>query len=422
MVLMNPVLRERMGELNRKHLPWREFRYRVERDIDGLSVEEFWAVTRTIRGQALRPFGLTTPDGVDFSYAQPEELLANLHRMDTERAGRLASDEREASAPAKSWLLTNLREEAISSSMLEGATTTRREAREMLRENRAPRDASERMIVNNYNALRWVLDNHHDELTLDALLELHRVVVEGTVEDGDEGRLRRPDEPIFVRDGTTDEILHEPPDATLLQPRLEVMVEFANGEDRNGFVHPLVRAMLLHFWLAWEHPFVDGNGRTARALFYWSALRSGYWVFEYLGISRCIQESRAQYRDAFLDTELDQGDATYFLLYHARMMGRALDRFEEYYQRKMKQQRRSIDLLRAESGLNHRQIALLQRAIREPDTLFTFASHRNSHGVAYATARADLLDLAERGLLTMQSSGRRHVFLAAPDLSARLTP
>src|SRR5205814_10028127 len=52
--------------------------------------------------------------------------------------------------------------------------------------------------------------------------------------------------------------------------------------------HPMVRSMILHFWLAYDHPFVDGNGRTARALFYWSMLRNGYWMFEYITISKII--------------------------------------------------------------------------------------------------------------------------------------
>jgi hypothetical protein len=42
------------------------------------------------------------------------------------------------------------------------------------------------------------------------------------------------------------------------------------------FIHPVMRAITLHFWLAYDHPFCDGNGRTARALFYWSMLKQGY--------------------------------------------------------------------------------------------------------------------------------------------------
>lgn len=45
--------------------------------------------------------------------------------------------------------------------------------------------------------------------------------------------------------------------------------------------------------IAYMHPFVDGNGRTARALFYWYMLKSGYWLTEYLSISRVIAKSKS---------------------------------------------------------------------------------------------------------------------------------
>jgi Fic family protein len=74
-----------------------------------------------------------------------------------------------------------------------------------------------------------------------------------------------------------------------LPERMRALCAFANmrtGVD--GFVHPIVRAIILHFMLAYDHPYVDGNGRTARALFYWSALKDGYWLIEYVSISRII--------------------------------------------------------------------------------------------------------------------------------------
>ena len=76
------------------------------------------------------------------------------------------------------------------------------------------------------------------------------------------------------------EILHEPPSADQLPKRVETMCAFANEQLKSGFIHPVIRSILLHFWLAYDHPFVDGNGRTARALFYWSMLRHKYWLFE----------------------------------------------------------------------------------------------------------------------------------------------
>ena len=81
------------------------------------------------------------------------------------------------------------------------------------------------------------------------------------------GRFRHADEPGKVADdeGT---VYHEPPPADKLAARVQAMLDFANGNDQeDNFIHPGGRAIILHFWLAYDHPFADGNGRTARALF-----------------------------------------------------------------------------------------------------------------------------------------------------------
>jgi Fic family protein len=58
------------------------------------------------------------------------------------------------------------------------------------------------------------------------------------------------------------------------------------------FIHPVVRAIILHFMIGCGHLFVDGNGRTARALFYWSVLHQKYRLMEFISIS-CIGRGKA---------------------------------------------------------------------------------------------------------------------------------
>ena len=158
-------------------------------------------------------------------------------------------------------------------------------------------------------------------------------------------------------------------------------------------------APFLHFWLAYDHPFVDGNGRTARTLFYWSMLRHGYWLVEFLTISQIIRGGLAQYARAFLNTEMDDNDLTYFIRYHLAVLDRALRALHEYIARKSAQQRHLASVVRGLTDLNHRQHALLGHALRHPDYRYTIEAHRMSHGVVYQTARTDLLELVEAGLL-----------------------
>ena len=209
------------------------------------------------------------------------------------------------------------------------------------------------------------------------------------------------------------EVLHEPPPAEQLEDRIQIMCDFANGKIPKDFIHPLVRSIILHFWLAYEHPFVDGNGRTARALFYWSMLKNGFWLFEFVSISQIIVQAYAKYEKAFLYTETDGNDLTYFILYHLDVIQRSIDELHNYIKRKTQRILELENELKGMAGLNHRQRALINHALRHPNYRYTIESHRKCHNVVYQTARLDLLDLAEKKLLT--SIKIRKVWYFQPD-------
>ena len=323
------------------------------------------------------------------------------------------------------YLVNSLMEEAIRSSQLEGATTSVRVAKELLQTGRAPKDRSERMIINNYRASQFMRESVGDELTPGHVLEMQRILTDGTLDDPDcAGRLQRPDEErVAVYDRLTGELVHRPPPpAEQLPGRLELLCEFANGTaSGDGFIHPVVRAIMLHFVLACDHPFEDGNGRTARLLFYWSMRKDGYWLTEYLSISKILRQGPSKYTRSFLLTETDDLDATYFILFQLNVIERAIEELHKYLRRKIQEVRKVERALRGADHFNHRQLALLSDAIRHPDRTYTFRSHAMTHNVTQETARTDILQLLKKGLLARRKSGRQHIFEAAPDLSDRLT-
>ena len=141
----------------------------------------------------------------------------------------------------------------------------------MLRENRAPRNRSERMIFNNYNAMNFIRRRKDEPLTPDLILEAHRIITKGTLEDeGYEGRLRDNDD-IVVQDALTGDVYHTPMSFEDVSASIQSVCEYAN--DDSEFEHPIIKGIILHFMMAYIHPFMDGNGRLARALFYWYALK-----------------------------------------------------------------------------------------------------------------------------------------------------
>ena len=308
---------------------------------------------------------------------------------------QFAWPELESPDDQKRYLIGALCEEAIASSEIEGAVVTRKEAKEMLLRNQKPQNRDEQMVANNFRTIQKLNQCRDQPLTVELLLEIQRELTEKAIDDPeDSGRFRRPDEKVEVWDDEDHQILHVPPPAGELLDRMRQLCDFANanGKENADFIHPVIRAVLLHFWLAYDHPFVDGNGRTARALFYWSMLRHRYWLVEYLTISSIIREHPKQYARAFLNTEQDDNDLTYFLLYHTHVIERSIQAFQEYLTRKIKEKKRLAQVL-LPAIFNERQQAILLEAQKDPEATFTYESHARLHQVTPATARNDLLNL-----------------------------
>ncbi|MBX3474479.1 MAG: Fic family protein [Planctomycetes bacterium] len=405
-----------------KYLHWDKLRF--HQPPTNLSHEMWWAALKLARGTGRRTLALADTAGKGFSFIVPDIAEELLHMLSLALGSNLRLEERVANKETRDkYLISSLIEEAITSSQLEGAATTRKVAEQMLRSGRKPRDQSEQMIVNNYLAMRRINELEDIDLSPELVFELHSILTENTLPDADRGRVRRPDEAgddIAVYDNVTNEVLHKPPPAQELPHRMKLMCQFANGHTKSGFIHPIVRAIALHFWLAYDHPFVDGNGRTARAVFYWAMKRGGFWLCEYISISSIISKGPSKYLRAYLEAETDDNDLTYFLIYHLRVLDQAVRALEQFIEAKRQEVQRVNQKLKGAASLNHRQRELIIHAVRHPGQEYTFASHRNSHGVTYQTARSDLLNLEDRGLLRRIVRGKEFVFLAPPDLEDRL--
>ena len=277
------------------------------------------------------------------------------------------------------------------------------------------------MVLNNYSAMQYIIQHGDAPLTPERVLELHEMLTRNTLKNASAaGRLRREDERIDIVDPSDQKILHTPPPARELTNRLQAMCEFANGKTPDGFIHPIVRSVLLHFWLAYDHPFVDGNGRSSRALFYWSMLRGGYWLCQFISISNIILKAPVQYARAFLLTETDGNDTTYFLLQQLTVIKKAMDELHRYVDEKVSARRNLERRLRLGRVLNERQLEVLAHALRHPNAKYDIKQHGKNFGVVYQTARTDLLALAEEGLLTITKRGKAFIFVPAPDLEHHL--
>ncbi|MEM9419801.1 MAG: Fic family protein, partial [Planctomycetota bacterium] len=339
-----------------KYYHWDKMRF-VARS-EKLDPEVVWLMEKLRRVPQLQDLPLRGYKGETLKYSIPPVVQEELMRVDQQLAGEFTTqDEQPLPGQKERFIISALREEAIASSMLEGAVTTRVDAKEMLRKGRKPKTHGERMVLNNYQAINFIRDQKDVDLSPEFLLELQKILTENTLEREDEvGRFRTASDDVTVVDDRDGEIMHTPPPAEELDDRLARLCDFANQDHgQRHFIHPVVKACVLHFQVGFDHPFCDGNGRTARALFYWSMLRSGYWLFEYLPISRLIFAGAVKYARAFLYTETDDFDATYFLAYKMSVIQRARSEFNDYVARKMLAMSQARRLYAKDTRLNHRQ-------------------------------------------------------------------
>lgn len=404
------------------YLSWDRMRFKTP--PSELTVEEWWLATKLARRSVNRPIEtLVDRDGQPFTYCLPDDVLEAVDDITRRASGSIAVDERVTNPGSRDrYLVNSFIEEAITSSQLEGAATTREVAKEMLRAGRRPRNHGERMIVNNFVAMQYVSELQRSEMTPDLVREIHRIVTDGPLEDPiDAGRLQTEDENRIAVHDEFGTLRHAPPPCTELPERLQRLCDFANGSGDTGYMPPVLRALTVHFMAGYDHYFADGNGRTARALFYWTMLRNGYWLTEYLSISRILKQAPSQYGRSFLLTEQDDGDLTHFYLHHLGVIRRAITELHDYLAEKTAEIRQVSRAMAAVPGeYNHRQLAVLERALSDPDVEFTARSHARSHHVTEVTARTDLVDLEGRGLLMRFKVGRQHAWRPADGLESLL--
>lgn len=403
---------------NRRYSPWDELSRRPF--PPGLEPKAAWRAISLIREFNRQPLPkLLDVNGRPFGYWLNDAAMEDVLQIEAAARDPFGFVEGNITAGEKHQLFVNsTMEESIHSSLLEGAATTRKAAKEMLRRNRRPRSHGEKLILNNFHTMLLLDKTISEPLTTELILRIHQSMTAGTLDNtDDEGRLQRPEEErVIVFDISSNKAIHRPPPANELGRRLQALCDFANSEQ--PFIPSVVRATFLHFQLGHDHPFADGNGRTARALFYWLMLRKNYDLFRFMTISRVFLRSPAKYARAYLHTE-QTGDLTYFLLFNLKAIRTALDDLGEYLARKRSQRKEAAAALRG-WGINLRQQLLISRALVNEDETFTATTHMTAHGITRATALSDLRGLVRFGLLEARKIGKEWVFWPAPNLGAKL--
>ena len=379
--------------INSEYPYWDKVKY--IKTEDNKNSKSLWVALKILRqlNRTVVSFG-----NYKFSFMITDEMFELLHYFDMNIGGSLTGEHPIPSENKTAYLVSSIMEEAIASSQMEGAATTRKVAKDMLRKSEKPKSKGQQMILNNYLTINHIKDIAQTNFSIQQLLDIHRSMTENTLDDEtDAGKIREHDN-ILVMDGITGDIAHTPPHYKELEVLLFDLEKFFNKNGKT-FIHPIVKGIIVHFMLAYIHPFVDGNGRTARSFFYWYMLKNGYWLVEYMSISRIISKTKKMYEKSFLYTEYDDNDLTYFILYNLRTMKKAFEELKLYLKRKT-EENNSILLLANIKGINPRQAQIIKLVQEKPNTCLSVKEIENRFSVSNFTARTDLEGLVKLGYLS----------------------
>lgn len=391
-LIHDPNLQTLYKKIEDEYLYWDKVKYLTPKGVDP---QLFWGTVKMKRQMQLQTikFGKYT-----FSFMITPLMQGLLHEFDLKMGGSLSANGVISPRDRQIYLVNSIMEEAIASSQMEGASTTRKVAKDMLRKELRPKNRSQQMIVNNYATIKQLVEEKGQVLDLNMLLDIHRSITTNTLDNPeDEGRLRQTDD-IYVIDAITGSVAHTPPSHTEIEELLHDLFAFASDKDKSNFIHPIIKGIILHFMLAWIHPFVDGNGRTARSLVYWYMLKKDYWMTEYLSISRVIYKNKKRYERMFLYTEADHMNMTYFIQHNLQVMKKAYEDLKTYLSVKMEERNSVLQYCDIE-GINERQMQILKIINDTPSLVLSSLEVSNRFGVSDKTARTDLKVLTELGYL-----------------------
>ena len=410
-LLLDPKVIDAMERVNKDYLYWDKAKYHVP---EGVKPEDFWRAVKFSRSLNLQRQVFPC---CSISFNEIPSIQEALHDFDMSFGGTLSSGSTISDKNRQYYLISSIMEEAIASSQMEGAVTTRKVAKEMLRKQRKPKDLSQQMILNNYNTIIYLADKKSEPLSAQLLLDVHKHITDNTLDNPeDEGRFRTDDK-VVVQNGITGEIVHNPPTWSIIAPSVESICDFINQD--KVFIHPIIKAIILHFMIAYLHPFEDGNGRTARSLFYWYMLKKGYWLTEFLSISRVIYKSKAQYEKSFQYTECDGMDLNYFLNYNLDVMKKAFYELQRYLDRKAKEEQALLEF--RIPGINERQAQIIKTIVEKGNTVFLCKDLERVMNVSVKTIRSDLEGLVQLGLLEKVPMNKRlSGYTRSPSFESRL--
>lgn len=234
---------------------------------------------------------LYSADGCQLHYNQTDKITTLIHKINNLN---IATD-------GDILFDTMCEMEALYSSEVEGYFTTKKDLNNFINGNKEPKTRGERAVVANYVALNYGISEMRNLYSKEFILKLNTLITDTLVLD-----YRYEDVEIASKHG---KVVHRGLDYMDLDKYMCDLLKFMETSE----LEPLVVSCVIHFYFVYVHPFIDGNGRTSRALSYLYLISKGRDKYKLFSISYMLPNKRGQYYRELLKVESNGYDLTSFI-------------------------------------------------------------------------------------------------------------
>jgi len=234
----------------------------------------------------------------------------------------------------------------------------------------ANRDVQE--VINYRNVLKYLDEVMEEALkkkgevfnyTQKEILKIHALAMEKLLPEDQRGKLRKVQ--VILRNAQTGEVVFRPPPAPEVPYLLEEFLTWLNSSEGRE-VHPVFRSGIAHYFISSVHPFVDGDGRTARGFATLILYLEGYDIKKLFSLEEYFDRNAFEYYRALRETDLTneanfaERDLTGWLEFFTQSLANELTRVKENIRKISLDSKIKEKLGGKQVALNERQMKIME--------------------------------------------------------------
>ena len=254
-------------------------------------------------------------------------------------------------------------------------------------------------VINYRNVINWidqweVTTNRRDRLSGETLQTLHRLTMQRLLEADELGIWRKKQ--VIVKSAIDGRVAFRPPVAAEVPYLLADFFAWLKSEAAKA-IHPIFLSAITHYQLVFIHPFIEGNGRTARAMASLVLYTSGYDFKRFFSIEQYFDSDVKAYYSALRSVQQNSDELTYFLEYFCYGLALEIDKVKQRVSKLSRDLKLKKELGR-QVALTERQLILLE-LLQEQGQITSTDAQKVLPNISVDTVLRDLKDLLEKGLI-----------------------